>query len=541
MTRMHSYLAPSFLILLSVGNAHAQSWNWATPIMGTGQQRVGSVAALADGGALVCGEFNDTLRTATDTIVTHGDWDGFLGRLDNTGAFLWIIAIGGDQYDELNDIVVDADGNGFAAATFSDTAHWSSTEILGGIGREAALVKFDLNGNVQWYKRAAGNSYAYTVSVSSIGRAFLGGVLNASAVFSGTTLTNSAGIFNAYVIQYNAISGALIDADMVSSSSGDFGAFGMDVDADGNVYFTGYSRPQQNPYVSTFMAKVAFGSGTSWSNTVSSAFGDLYGRDVSVTNDGHVYFTGNIYNNVTWMGSPLGQYGRYKNAYLARFTTGGTLDWVQQVGFTSSDEGLGVVADGLGNAYWTGMFGSQADFDTIHVDCFPGVNSQDVFVAYTGPAGGAAFVSTAGGYGDEQATAIDKQVDGPVIVGGTYSGFPYVFGDSTFAQPQGHRLFIASLAGPDDDLATGIASTPSDPPLQVYPVPASDVLFIALNGARGALTWSVIDQRGRSVLNSKLNTPFGAIDIRELAPGLYSFRCADEEGRIGVQRFVVVR
>ncbi|HMC97597.1 MAG TPA: hypothetical protein VKG92_08095, partial [Flavobacteriales bacterium] len=341
--------AVALYFTLSGLSMQAQSWNWATALFGTGQPRVEAVAALADGGAFVCGEFNDTLRTDADTIVTNGSWDGFLARMDDSGAVLWLIGIGGEFEDELNDIVVDANGNGFAAATFRDTVSWNGTQILGN-GAEATLVKFDMNGSVLWYRRAVGYTFGYTVSVSSNGTAFLGGVINGSAVFSGTTITNSAGIFNAFIVRYTSGTGALVDADVVSGSSGDFGAYGMDADSDGNVYFTGYSRPQQNPYVGTFMAKIAFGSGTGWIQTVSSAFGDLYGRDASVTSDGHVYFTGNIYNNVTWMGQPLGQYGRYNNAYLARFTIDGTLDWVKQVGWTGTDLGLGVVADGLGHA-----------------------------------------------------------------------------------------------------------------------------------------------------------------------------------------------
>ncbi len=525
---------------LMVSSTQAQSWNWATSLLGTGQMRVEAVAALADGGAFVCGEFNDSLRTPLDTLVTHGGWDGFLLRLDNNGDVVWSTAIGSAFDDELNDIVVDEEGNGYAAATFRDTADWKGAAITG-VGAEATLVKFDPDGDLLWYRRAVGYSFAYTVSVNSGGTAFLGGVINTSAVFSGTTLTNSGSLFNAFVIQYDSNTGALLDADRVTGSSGESGAYGMDVDSDGNVYITGYNRPQQNPYVGTFMAKVAFGSGTNWSVVVASAFGDLYGRDVSVANDGHVYFTGNIYNDVLWMGSPLGQYGRYKNAYLARFATDGTLDRVQQVGGIGRDEGLGVVADGLGHAYWTGVFTGIVDFDTVQVSSAIGITaSQDVFVAYTSPAGGAAFVSTAGGSnGEESATAIDKHLNGPVIVGGSYISFQTYFDDIILPVPQGQRCFVASLAGPDDELTTPVAEHEATPVLQVYPVPANNSLFVAMQGARGPLVVSVFDQAGREVLATQLGAPFGTVDVSNLCEGVYIVRCANEEGVLRTTRLVV--
>ena len=193
-----------FFVLLHPVLSFCQTWRWVTPFFTTGQSRIEAVAALPDEGALVCGEFNDTLRTTADTLVTHGGWDGFLARLDAQGNVLWMHAIGGAYDDELNDLAVDAAGNAYAAAMFRDTVDWTGTSIPGPATAGATLVKFDLAGTVQWYRRAAGNSYAYTVAVGINGIAYLGGVLNNTANFSGTVLTNTAGIYNPFIVRYNA-------------------------------------------------------------------------------------------------------------------------------------------------------------------------------------------------------------------------------------------------------------------------------------------------------------------------------------------------
>lgn len=524
--------------------ACAQTWNWATPLFATPQSRVEAVAALSDGGALVCGEFTDTLRTTTDTIISHGDQDGFIARMDHTGQPLWLIAIGSGLYDELNDVVVDAMGNAYAVGTFQDTVDWNGDWILGSVpgpsGREATLVKFDPDGNLLWYRRAVGYSYAYTVSVGSNGIAYMGGILNTSAVFSGEELESGGGIFNAFIVRYTAENGDLVDASMVSGSTGDFGAYGMDVDDAGNAYLTGYSRPQQDPYVGTFMAKRAYDGGTGWIQTVENGLGDMYGYDVSVADDGHVYYTGNIFQNVLWMGEPFGQYGRYDNAYLARFSTDGTLDWVQQYGSTGPDEGAGVVADGLSNAYWTGGYYGTVDFDTIQVVSGGFSNSKGIFVTRTEPAGGVAFVSVAGNSGGEEyATCIDKRVDGPVIVGGWYASFQCTF--DTIQLPSNGRLFVASMGAPDDDLSTTLADMSPEPGLLVHPVPAADMLFVAMTGARGSIDVMAVDADGRVVLRSRLGAPFGPIDVGALAPGLYTMRITDGAGVVAAKRFVIER
>lgn len=522
----------------------AQSWNWATPLFATPQSRVEAVAALSDGGALVCGEFTDTLRTSTDTIISHGDQDGFIARMDHTGQPLWLIAIGSGLYDELNDVVVDATGNAYAVGTFQDTVDWNGDWILGSVpgpsGREATLVKFDPDGNLLWYRRAEGYSYAYTVAVGNNGIAYMGGILNTSAVFSGEELESGGGIFNAFIVRYTAEDGDLVDASMVSGSTGDFGAYGMDVDDAGNAYITGYSRPQQDPYVGAFMAKRAYDGGTGWTQTVANGLGDMYGYDVSVASDGHIYFTGNIHQNVLWMGEPFGQYGRYDNAYLARFSSDGTLDQVQHYGGPGPDVGLGVVSDGLSNAYWTGQYYGPVSFDTISVVSGGFTNSEGIFVARTEPAGGVAFVSVAGNSsGDEFATCIDKRVDGPVIIGGYYASFQCTF--DTILMPSQGRLFVASMGVPDDDLSTGITERADSDALQLYPVPAEQTLFVALGGARGSVSCSITDAHGRIVLRSSLGAPFGAVDVAALAPGFYTVTGWDAHGLVRTARLVIAR
>ena len=212
---------------------------------------------------------------------------------------------------------------------------------------------------------------------------------------------------------------------------------------------------------------------------------------------------------------------------------------MQQVGSTGEDLGLGVVTDALGNAYWTGCFYRQATFDTIAVNSFNNSTYQDVFVARSEPAGGVAFVTTAGGGSDERATAIDKRTDGPLVIGGQYVSWNCQFGDITL--PQGGRCFVASMAVPDDDFSTSVAKNPAPTGLRIYPVPATDELFIAMSGGRGALDVQICDMTGQVVRQTFLGAPFGSIDITGLSTGSYILKCTDGGGLVQMGRAVVVR
>ena len=95
------------------------------------------------------------------------------------------------------------------------------------------------------------------------------------------------------------------------------------------------------------------------------------------------------------------------------------------------------------------------------------------------------------------------------------------------------------MAAPDDDLSTAVLSATIQEELHVFPVPAHDELFVALHGARGAITCSIMDSSGRSVQRAALGGPFGSINIAQLAPGLYTLMCADGEHAARAVRFVV--
>jgi hypothetical protein len=94
---------------------------------------------------------------------------------------------------------------------------------------------------------------------------------------------------------------------------------------------------------------------------------------------------------------------------------------------------------------------------------------------------------------------------------------------------------------PDDELTTTVSEPHRAGPLQIYPVPAQDQVFVALHGARGAVAIDVLDASGRVVIRSALGAPLGTIDVHALAPGCYHLHATDRWGVQAVQRFVVQR
>jgi hypothetical protein len=128
-------------------------------------------------------------------------------------------------------------------------------------------------------------------------------------------------------------------------------------------------------------------------------------NDIAVDNSGNVYVTGIFqspnpvdFNPATVGAGPkdggtptpvtLTSNSSGYDAFVAKYTSGGTCSWAINMGGTSSDEGTGIGVDASGNVYVTGIFrGQNIDFDpsaggTANLSEVGGGSSTgDIFVA----------------------------------------------------------------------------------------------------------------------------------------------------------------
>ena len=94
-----------------------------------------------------------------------GDWAGVTGKggedaiivkYDKSGNMIWKKSFGGRQNDRFSDVTTMPDG-GVLAAGYSDNLNGDWGAITGK-GRDAILVKYDKNGNIEWKKNFGGSS-----------------------------------------------------------------------------------------------------------------------------------------------------------------------------------------------------------------------------------------------------------------------------------------------------------------------------------------------------------------------------------------------
>lgn len=263
----------------------------------------------ASGNVYVAGAFRGTATFGGNSRTSAGDEDIFVAKYDNTGTIQWVNTYGGIYKDFARDIAVTSANDIFVAGTFSSSFSYGSTTISPPfVGTsDAFIAKHNTSGAVSWTKRGGGN-YTDTgnaVAVDGSGNAYLAGGFADNATFGTTNISANNSYLDAYVAKFD-LSGT---SQWVIKAGGqnDDETRGILVDANGNVYITGYYRP--TPFFGT---------------------------------------------------APIKSFG-LKDCFAAKFDNSGVFQWVKYGGSKQDDSGFGISKNGakirvLGNIGGTGFF-----------------------------------------------------------------------------------------------------------------------------------------------------------------------------------------
>ncbi len=142
---------------------------------------------------------------------------------------------------------------------------------------------------------------------------------------------------------------------------GDDHAKAICADRRGNIYIVGYSegtwgdpiRPYGGGDTDAFVAKLN-SSGTLLWMTFLGGSGADEGRDIISDEAGYIYVTGT--SPSTWAG-PIVPHGGSADAFAAKLSPTGALQWNTFLGGPGSDQGYGLGLDGSSNLYLTGTSG----------------------------------------------------------------------------------------------------------------------------------------------------------------------------------------
>ena len=158
-------LSLSFSIsLVSIPSANAWSSAQTTISVfgGTSSDLSSSIAVDSSGNIYTTGYFQGTVDfdpgVGTTNLISTGDYDVFVSKLDSTGALLWAKSFGGTSADLSSSIAVDNSGNIYTTGYFQGTVDFDpgvgTTNLTSAGGDDVFVLKLSSSGDATFYDTA---------------------------------------------------------------------------------------------------------------------------------------------------------------------------------------------------------------------------------------------------------------------------------------------------------------------------------------------------------------------------------------------------
>lgn len=380
MTRL--LLVFTFLFCTNI-KINAQNFLWAKSLGGNKSDYSASIAIDGSSNVYTTGYFLGTADfnpgAGTANLISNGQSDIYISKLDASGNFLWAKRIGGNNYDDATGVALDGSGDIYITGHFNGTVDFdpgAGTSNLTSVGSyDMFICKLDPAGNFLWAKRVGNNNddYSWGIVLDAMGNSYITGQFLGTVDFNpgpGTANKSSSGSYDFFILKLDA-SGNYLWANTLGGLNPDI-AYAISVDAAGNVFTTG-----------GFNGSVDFDPGAGAFTLISTGSEDVF---------------------------------------VLKLDAMGNFVWAKSFGGNNFDSANAIAVDALGNVYTLGTFEGTADFDP-NATTFNITSSgfDDVFVSRLDNSGNLIWARNVSGAGYEDAFSIDTDVNGNVVFSGCFS------------------------------------------------------------------------------------------------------------------------
>lgn len=281
---------------------------------------------------------------AINTIVIAGGGSSRAMAFERPPETAWTRQLGTGSADRANGVSVDSAGNSYITGRTQGSLNGPNAG-----SSDVFLAKYSSTGSLLW-KRQIGTSnsdQAYGVVVDSTGNVYITGFT------FGSLGGSNVGSSDLFLAKYSS-TGTLLWTRQFGTS-GVEEAHGIASDGAGNVYVSGFTSGalggSNAGSFDAFLSKYSATGTLIWTRQLGTSSGD-YGQWVALDNTGNAFIAGQT------NGSLGGPNAGSSDAFLAKYTTNGSLLWKRQFGTANLDPAYGVAVDSAGNAFITGETGS---------------------------------------------------------------------------------------------------------------------------------------------------------------------------------------
>lgn len=431
------------------GNCAVGELQWAQGwAAGMGTHEVWSVVSDSVGNVIVAGGFADDIDVGGGTFSNLvGTSDGFIVKLDGSGAYLWSkhFASGGDVAAAF--VAVDDDDNVYVLGDFSGSA-----DVGGGMmtaqTRDIFVAKYDAAGQTVFARAYGGPGvqYAELLAVDSTGAIVAAGRHSGTDTDFGGGKLDYVGGGDLFLLKLDS-AGDYAFAEGYGSTGSDT-VEGLAIDGDDNIVITGDSPAAINlgggteSFAGThdvFAAKYDPSGVPIWTESYGDGFDDRSGG-LAIDSDGTVILVGHFESTINFGNGAISASNGY-DIFVAKLSADGEQTMAVRFGGSNDQRARSVSVDADGNIALTGEFQGALDFGGGPLETF---GNFDPFVAKLTPLGVYLWSHSYGIDVLEYGRAISAGGDA-VWMTGLYNGAPD-FGFGSLASASSLSIFLLKLS-----------------------------------------------------------------------------------------------
>lgn len=247
--------------------------------------------------------------------------------------FEWAKSIGGQNYDDANSIVLDAQGNVYVTGRFQkfvgtevDFDPGSGVYNIAAIGQyDAFVLKLNANGEFLWAKNFGGGGGGVPVTSNSI------------------TVDSNGNVYTTGFFPYTVDFDPSLTAEFFLTAENQFGNASTDI----------------------FISKLDSNGNFVWAKRIGAQF---FETGVAITNDSNdnIYISGKFAGTVDF--DPNGGTAELtgvsaSSGFILKLNSSGNFIWAKSISGAGKEVVTAITVDVLGNVFATGNFGSATDLD----------------------------------------------------------------------------------------------------------------------------------------------------------------------------------
>lgn len=295
----------------------------------------------------ITGATYDTISIPGQPDIIPGiDGITFIIKYGLDGSFKW--AKSENFYGWILSLAPDYSNNIILSGTFEDTITISGTVLQSAGDLDCFIAKYDVNGSLNWVKRAGGETVEYSglVAVDGSDNIYLTGEFTSENVtVDATSYTMLPGDGNVLFAKLNSMGSVLFVKSFASSNHPWYDDIswptGIITDSLGNSYIKGNlsykgifdSITLQNPdsYFNKFITKVNNAGAVQWAKMISqpNRIHQFDYNQFDVDKYGAVYFGMQAKDTLDFGNSFQYVPSSTKDLFVAKYSTSGLLDWVK--------------------------------------------------------------------------------------------------------------------------------------------------------------------------------------------------------------------